>query len=164
MRDPERFGNIPVKAFSECLRAWVSNESERGGGGTGNTTWGGERDGPGEGQAVELTHADRKVLYRRWASGGQVRYVDFLRASGYYNAPLPRYSEISTAAAAAPAASTARVVADTPARHPVARKRASGRLLSGDKAGMYERSADAGEEETGLLARARVVLVHLSEV
>lgn len=160
LRDPERSGNIPVKAFSECLRAWVSSDSERGGGDAG--TRGGKREGPN--QAAELTHADRKVLYRRWVVRGQVRYVDFLGASGYFNAPLPRYSEISTAVAAAPAAAAAPVVADAPARHPVTGKRASGRLPSGDKAGMHARNADAGEEETGLLARARVVLVHLSEV
>ncbi|CAB1096683.1 unnamed protein product [Ectocarpus sp. CCAP 1310/34] len=160
LRDPERSGSISVKTFSECLRAWVSSDSEHGGGGTG--TRGGKREGPS--QAAELTHADRKVLYRRWAVRGQVRYVDFLGASGCFNAPLPRYSEISTAVAAAPAAPAAPVVADKPARHPVTGKRASGRLPSGDKAGMHARNADAGEEETDLFARARVVLVHLSEV
>lgn len=154
-----------MKAFSECLRAWVSNDSERGGGGAVNHTGAGKRDRPGEGQAAELTHADRKVLYRRWAVRGQVRYVDFLGASGYYNAPLPRYSEISTAAVAAPATSAAPAVADSPEQHPANGKRASGRLSSGDKAGKHERNnTDVGEEETGLLARARVVLVHLSEV
>ncbi|CAN0106095.1 unnamed protein product, partial [Ectocarpus sp. 13 AM-2016] len=162
LRDPERSGNIPVKAFSECLRAWVSSDSERGGGGAADHTRAGKRDGPS--QAAELTHADRKVLYRRWAVRGQVRYVDFLGASGYFNAPLPRYSEISTAVAAAPAASAAPVVPDKLARHSVIGKRASGRLPSGDTTGMNARRADAGEEETGLLARARVVLVHLSEV
>lgn len=156
-RDSEGSGEIPVKAFSECLRSWDSGD------GSPRHAGGGDKDNGGD-RSEALTHADRKVLYRRWAVKGWVRYDDFLGANGYYDALLPRYSNVSTAVPAAVAAAAAASAA--PAATPV--------LSAGNKRGTRSSLGRAGvgaadkggeeEEESGLLTRARIVLVHLSEV
>lgn len=95
---------------------------------------------------------------------GLVRYDEFLRASGYHDAQLPRYSEISTGHAAA-AAAAADVAAQLPSVGNTRGKRASS-AAGGRAAATGRRSEKVKEEEEdgGLLERARVVLVHLSEV
>lgn len=153
-RDPKHSGEIPVKAFSECLRSW-----DRSGDGGGS-----QRRGEKGGELETLSHADRKVLYRRWSVKGRVRYDDFLRASGYYDTQLPRYSKDSVSNAAS---TTATAKASAPARIPsvgsTRGKRVS--LTRGDRAAATARSEAGDEEEDrGLQRRAKVVLVHLSEV
>lgn len=53
-KDLAKTRTIPVKAFSECLKAFSDCR------------------GGGDGEAGSLTHADRKVLYRKWAVDGEV--------------------------------------------------------------------------------------------
>lgn len=167
-RDTEGSGGIPVKAFSECLRSWGSN----GGGGSSGHAGGGDRGHAGGGSEA-LTHADRKVLYRRWAVKGWVRYDDFLVGNGYYDADhLPRYSDVSTAVPAAVAAGTAAAAAPAavPAATPVSRAESRGTRSSLGTGGAgaadrhERRMVKEDEDERELSARANVVLVHLSEV
>ncbi len=170
-RDTERSGEIPVKAFSECLRAW---DAVGGGGGGGSGGDGANRLGRG---SEGLTHAERKVLYRRWAVKKWVRYEDFLTANGYHDEPLPRYSQVSTAIPADLAANSkgasAVAAAATPARLPHSGKRSSSNaprsaVGRGSTAGALDtgttEKGEGAEEERALLARARVVFVRLSEV
>lgn len=154
-RDPGQSGKISVKAFSECLRAWDSDGgvggrsvSEGGGGGDVSHS-GGKFRGEKVGKVGSLTHADRKVLYKRWAVKGQVNYPDFLRAGGHHETPSTRHSGMSAAAT---------------------RARLHSFKKTGPRPSLGARGSAAGvnsgedEEEEELLSRARVVLVHLSEV
>lgn len=156
-RDPDGSREIPVKAFSECLRSWDSSGP---GGGRG------EEASEGAGSEA-LTHADRKVLYRRWAVKGWVRYDSFLADNGYYDDQLPRYSDVSTAIPAAVAAAAGSAAAADAAPAPSEGKRGTrfslGRGGSG-AADKGERRKGGEEGDTELMAKTRVVLVHLSEV
>ncbi|CAM9447460.1 unnamed protein product, partial [Hapterophycus canaliculatus] len=153
-RDPKQTGEVRVKAFSECLRVWDSNgsveegRSKRGGAGDGSNAEGRSR-GEIFGEVGSLTHADRKVLYKRWAAKGHVNYVEFLRTSGHDKAPSTRHLVTGTAA--------------TPARlHSLGKGRGRASLEERGSATGVNKEEDNEEDE--LLARARVVLVHLSEV
>lgn len=61
-QDATNTGMIPVRIFSECLKAFSDVGSDT--------------------EELCLSHADRKVLYRTWASHGQVPYRTFLRDGG----------------------------------------------------------------------------------
>lgn len=68
-RDPKNSGTIPVEVFSECLRISDTDEG-----------------GPGEAGEGQLSRADRKNLYRKWAVHGQVRISSMrvlLQRKGY---------------------------------------------------------------------------------
>lgn len=157
-RDPDRSGEVRVKGFSECLRAWDSGESVRrrsseGGAGGDSSQGEGKPGGEKHGDVGALTHADRKVLYKRWAVKGYVNYDEFLRASGHHAAPPARFSGASTAALAA--ATAARL-------HSFGKR--GKRPSRGARGAASEANREDDQEEKALLARARVVLVHLSEV
>eukprot|EP00903_Cladosiphon_okamuranus_P011997 g11266.t1 len=177
-RDPEGAGKIPVKAFSECLRSWDSSSSSSSKGSRSHPE-GAEKANEGGGPGSEaLTHADRKVLYRRWAVKGWVRYDDFLAGNGYYDAHLPRYSDVSTAIPAATCAAAgagADAVGDTaPSATPASREEKRGNRSSlgrgGSGAGTgaatdtEEQGTKTEDEEKEVTGRARVVLAHLSQV
>lgn len=169
-RDSENTGEIPVKAFSECLRAWDAAAGRGGGGGNG--------DGQNRlrGEPEGLTHADRKVLYRRWAVKKRVRYDEFLRENGYHEQPSPSYSKVSKAIAAdITAAGSGTTGAATPARLARSGKRSSSSTSAArstlGRGGMEDApdrgtrdKEEGGGEERALLARAKVVFVRLSKV
>ncbi|CAM9208018.1 unnamed protein product, partial [Scytosiphon promiscuus] len=153
-RDPGRSGEVRVKAFSECLRVWDSNRvversANNGGGGGIGSKIGGNSRGDALNDTGSLTHADRKVLYKRWTVKGQVKYTEFLRESGHRSASSAPKSRAMTAA--------------TPARLSSLGKRETRHSL-GARGSVSELVREEEEEERELLARARVVLVHLAEV
>ena len=181
-QDPGRSGTIPVRAFSQCLRAF---DAEPGG-----------SLGRGREEAVavvaagageKLTRADRKVLYRKWAVGGRVRYGDFLRESGYRPEPLPApVRRVSDGSGARPRKHRTQPPTPAPQQPPALSRQKHGdddddvdsdgdggggeddsrgqesKGSSTDKKG--GENEDEGVEAEGLLERAKVVLVHLSEV
>lgn len=131
-QDRDGSGTIPVKAFSESLRAFDAASGDAG----------------EEGEEGRLFRADRKFLYREWAVRGYVQYNDFLRASGYYRDPPPRHFDREP---------------DPPPRRDSPRE--SRQERKDDRRNSKEVvDQEIKEEDTELRERARVVLVHLSEV